>query len=734
MNSPSPSDHSDGLLRFRRDLVCQRLTMGTQAYWVLKDPLFRSLQYVKEDEYAILQLVDGQRSMQQIVNACTGLFRSKFVSPESLLRFLADAKRRRLITSSGTGIRVTTASPGGAKDMGARTWQRNLLAIRLPGMRPDSVLDIVFPILRPLFTKTFCIAYVLLLMIAALIVAINWNEIAGNISNAFANRGTRTLVQLFVTLGLVKIAHEFAHAVACKSLGGDCRELGIMLLMGAPCLYCDVSDAWLMPERWKRILVSSAGIVAELGIAAIATILWLWTGDTELRQWWLIVMVVCSISTIAVNGNPLMQYDGYFIFSDLIGIPNLASQAKAALYRTTRRWLWGEMLIGDDRDANRHQSFLALYALLSGLYRMMVLSVFAIAVFEFTSALSFAIVGVLLAGFLAKGVISPVAKATLKPPRFFSQSPRRSMRMVLPIGLALAFLSMFLVPLPRTLVVPMTIRPEGSQEIFLNVGGRLIESIAERSQVQKGDIVAALDNVVLKADLLDAQLRYKQLDTQGLNLLAQRSSDSEVTAQMVAIDAAKQSMAERIDLLRAEVSKLSLVTPTDGAIFFPSDRVIGAGDETNLESWKQTPLNTENKGAWIEAGTMACIVGHASKRESILMVDQKSASLIKKGQTVELLRPCEHSNELRGSVVEVGSTPVVVCPVELTSTGLIPMDASVASSNRNTPQRTLYQVRVALDAQSEPLPIRTVGFARIRLEPASLWSRISRNFFQSFRF
>ena len=82
----------------------------------------------------------------------------------------------------------------------------------------------------------------------------------------------RNLPWLLLSIGVVKVLHELGHAFACKHFGGEVRELGFMLLVFAPCLYCDVSDAWRLPNKWQRIAVSAAGICVEIVLAAIATI------------------------------------------------------------------------------------------------------------------------------------------------------------------------------------------------------------------------------------------------------------------------------------------------------------------------------------------------------------------------------------------------------------------------------------------------------------------------------
>ena len=99
-----------------------------------------------------------------------------------------------------------------------------------------------------------------------------------------------------------------------------------------PCLYCDVSDSWLLKSRWRRIAIAAGGMIVELSLAATCTWLWWFSLPGFFNSLCFHVMVVCSVSTLLFNGNPLLKYDGYYIFSDLIAVPNLADKAQRQLY------------------------------------------------------------------------------------------------------------------------------------------------------------------------------------------------------------------------------------------------------------------------------------------------------------------------------------------------------------------------------------------------------------------
>ena len=132
--------------------------------------------------------------------------------------------------------------------------------------------------------------------------------------------------------GVVKVIHEFGHGLSCKAFGGEVHEMGLLFLCFSPALYCNVSDAWTLPNKWHRIIISAAGIYVELMIAAAATFVW-WNTPSQpfINNLSLSLMVVCSVSTVVFNANPLMRYDGYYVLADWLEIPNLRDRANRYL-------------------------------------------------------------------------------------------------------------------------------------------------------------------------------------------------------------------------------------------------------------------------------------------------------------------------------------------------------------------------------------------------------------------
>src|SRR5262249_10525062 len=154
-------------------------------------------------------------------------------------------------------------------------------------------------------------------LLALLLAITHFSQLCARLPGASHFFSLATITHLWIAVAVVKVLHELGHGLSCKAFGGEVHEMGFMLLCLAPCLYCDVSDSWTISGKWRRMFVGFAGMYVELLIAATATFLWWFTADSMLiNRLCLSLMIVCSVNTLMLNGNPLLRYDGYYVLSD----------------------------------------------------------------------------------------------------------------------------------------------------------------------------------------------------------------------------------------------------------------------------------------------------------------------------------------------------------------------------------------------------------------------------------
>ncbi|TFH41932.1 MAG: peptidase M50, partial [Lysobacterales bacterium] len=221
-------------------------------------------------------------------------------------------------------------------------WKKRLmnpLAVRIPLVDPDRFLDTWLPIVRPFFGWIGLLIWAGIVSTGVVLAVTHWKELSAHAASQALS--PMNLVLLVFVYPIVKGLHEFGHGFATKVWGGEVHEMGIMFLVFMPVPYVDATASASFPEKSRRISVSAAGMMVELGLAALCMFLWLQIEPGIVRDIALNVMLIGGISTLLFNGNPLLRFDGYYIFSDAIDVPNLGSRANKYIAYLAQRFLCG---------------------------------------------------------------------------------------------------------------------------------------------------------------------------------------------------------------------------------------------------------------------------------------------------------------------------------------------------------------------------------------------------------
>ncbi|GAA5507001.1 HlyD family efflux transporter periplasmic adaptor subunit [Novipirellula caenicola] len=723
-------------LRVRPDLKWQRTESGTDDIWIVRDPFANEYFYLRPQERRLLMLADGTRSLSEITQTCKTLFAPEYVSPESVVDFFAEALRSGLlITSSPTGDAGECSAlveHDGAGDQAAmspnlsRPWWHQPLAIRIPGVSVDRQIERMMPLARRILSLAVRMIAVVFTLIMAGMAVVYFDQIAIHLDavtrEPVANWGILFLVVILV----LKVCHEIAHAVTCKWFGAECRQIGVMLLFGMPVLYCDVSDAWLLKQRWKRIMVSSAGMMAELFIAAVAMLLWLLLADSLLRDLCVTVMLVGSVSTVVFNGNPLLRYDGYYILSDWVGVPNLARQASVSMQTWVRQWIWNDV-VSEARieSANRFRCSISpirlrIYWIASLLYRGLVYATLGMWVYHKADPAGLGpLAAILLSSALIFGV-TPWLKAVLTPPPSRRRNRSGRFRRPLVIGAigALVIAILVWVPFPHRIKAPMTIRLADSQPIVATSAGRMVDGIPDGSFVKQGDRIATLANPDLMLSIAQEQTKLSALKTELTSLQSVRPATRQISDRIAVVTKSIDASEHQLRLLASEASQLEILAPASGVLFPATHRVQRVVSTRELRTWDHTPLTKHNRGAWIEAGTQLGTLGTPGQYDAIVLVRQQNLAYVREGQSVSLMLTHVSAGAIRGKVIEVASSATDGVPEELVSKRMV-----LPLRRGNGPGDANYQVRVRLHPSDRILALRSTGYAKIDVPWTSLWKR-----------
>jgi putative peptide zinc metalloprotease protein len=571
-------------LRIRRDLGITPQKYEGKTYYVVKDPVSLRYYRFKEQEHFLIHLMDGQHTLDDAQKAFERRFRPDRLTLEDLESFGQQLLKAGLAHNE---------SPKAGKQLWDQRKKRrrsellqaftNVLYIKIPVFDPDRLLTKMLPWLRWMFTTWFLFLSIGVMLAAVLLVATHFTTFRDKLPSYQEFFSFKTVFYLWFALGAVKIIHEFGHGLSCKAFGGEVHEMGLLFLVFSPCLYCNVSDAWTLPNKWHRIIISSAGIYVELIIAAISTFVW-WNTPSHpfVNNLSLSLMIVCSVSTVVFNANPLMRYDGYYVLADWIEIPNLRERCNRYLSRLVMDHCLGIEVQPEPYMALWRRILFVVYAIVSYIYRWVV--TFSILWFmsQFLKPYKLGVVSGMLAlaaaGSMVGWPLYRMGKNLHKRGRLPDMKPVRvTLSVAALVGLLVAACT---VPLPVTRVrqtALVQVQPEAAEKVYVVIPGTLEKLYVKDGQrVERGDVLAEFRNLQLESQLEEARAQH-DINNEEYKALARMAGESALDpgdrAKLQGRIAEAAGERNRYDRLVRELErnmeKLQLVAPRAGIVMSP---------------------------------------------------------------------------------------------------------------------------------------------------------------------
>ena len=504
--------------RLRSHTRIHRQVYRGRVWHVLQDPQSGRFHSLSDLSNLMVSLMDGRRTMQEIWEAAGRRAPDDPATQDETIQLLAQLHSADLLQGEFPPDFEEMAQR--SQDAGRRRMMaqlRNPMAIRLPLFDPDRLLSLTAPLARPLFSVFGFLAWGVLVLTGLVLAILHWPELTSDVADRVLTADSVAL--LLCVYPVVKSLHELGHAFATKVWGGEVHEVGVMLLVFIPVLYVDASASAAFKEKHRRIVVSAAGILVEMALAALATILWVRGAPGLGRTVAFNVMLIGGVSTLLFNGNPLLRFDGYYIFSDLVEIPNLGTRANAYVLYLIQRHLFGLDELETPVAEPSERKWLLLYAALSFLYRMLVS--LGIAVFLATKLV---VVGLVMAAWSIFAILMlPILKAI----RFLATSPRLQGRRRRAISLSLGALGalgalMFLVPLPYATVAEGVVITPGQAEVRARTDGFVEKvEVAAGQPVARNQTLVALRDPILdaRADVLRAEIAETEQRLEAVRMI-----------------------------------------------------------------------------------------------------------------------------------------------------------------------------------------------------------------------
>ncbi|HJU68441.1 MAG TPA: PqqD family peptide modification chaperone [Gemmatimonadaceae bacterium] len=308
--------------KLRTDLIVSRMETPEGPRFVLKDPRTRRYFRLRELEYAIARRLDGRSPTAELAPALSAEL-DVDLDASALDAFVAQLRRQGLIDDPSAPTPPREGFVRGTP-----------LYLRFRAFDPDRLLDWLIVRVRFFFTPYFVLGSAVLLGWAIITVVTHRADIMQDLTRLW---NFQSLFLAWVVVLCVVTLHEFAHGLTCKNFGGRVHEMGFMLIYFQPAFYCNISDAWLFPQKSRRLWVTAAGAYFELFVWSVATLIWtVVEPGTWISGVALIVMATSAIKQF-FNLNPLIKLDGYYFLSDLLEVPNLRQRAFSYLSGRLRR-------------------------------------------------------------------------------------------------------------------------------------------------------------------------------------------------------------------------------------------------------------------------------------------------------------------------------------------------------------------------------------------------------------
>jgi len=587
-------------LRVRPDLQITEQRYEGKIFHVVKDPVCLRYYRFNKQEYFVFSLFDGAHTMDDIRKRFEDEFRPHRLEFQDLESFARQLVTAGLVQheSVGTGKHLfqRRAKQRRTKRIAAIT---NILYWKIPVFDPDRILTWMYGYLWWIFTWTFFSLSVGLMIAALLHVLVHFQAFYDKMPRYQEFFAINTVLYMWISLGVVKIIHEFGHGLSCKAYKGECHEMGILLMCLSPALYANVTDAWTVADKWKRIVISFAGIYVELLIAAISTFVWWYTPHLPVvNNIAMCLMVLCSVSTVVFNANPLMRFDGYYMMADWLEIPNLRDRANKYITHIFQELCLGIEVPPEQYMAPGRKVLFFVFAVVSYIYRWVITFSVIFFLADFLGP-KLKILSQMLAAFSLASMFIWPAYRMIKNTRQRGRLPdMKKKRVYATVAVVLALLAgVVLIPLPVSRVHEkglVSVDPGSSDAVGLPETSYLKAIYVQEGQrVRKGDRLAEFESRELDEQLIQASSKRNAQDetyrsiTQSLSSLRGDSLDR---ARLEAETARHErtTFDSQVNLIEEQRRRVAnIVAPRDGVVMgLPKRSEIGKLFEKNFVQGK----------------------------------------------------------------------------------------------------------------------------------------------------
>ncbi|HVV02512.1 MAG TPA: biotin/lipoyl-binding protein [Verrucomicrobiae bacterium] len=541
-------------LYLRPSVRVRRQNFRGERWIVLEDPFSNQFFRLRPAAYEFVARLRPDRTVEEAWDACLQRFPDEAPGQEAVLQLLSQLYFANLLqydAATDSAQLFDRYKKRKQRELGFNLL--NIMFMRFPLLDPDRFLVKTLPFVGKFISPLGAILWLIVTGLGVRTVVDNFDALRQQGEGILA---PSNLALLYLGLVLIKALHEFGHAYFCRRFGGEVHVLGVMLMIFTPLPYVDATSSWSFRSRWQRCLVGAAGMIVEIFFAAIASFIWARTSPGTLHSLAYNIMFVASVSTLVFNLNPLLRFDGYYILSDLIEIPNLNQRAGMQLRHWSERYLFGVRRSESPAEKPGEAAWYAGYGVTSGIYRVIVFGGVLFAVAD-----RFLIIGIVMAAVcLISWVTVPMGRFF----RYLASSPNldrvRGRAIGVTAGAAAGLLLLLaVVPFPCGFRAPGVVKTTQRTALATQAPGEVAAILVRPgATVKRGEALVKLENHELELDLAAAQARRDEVAARLLQAMKEESADIAPLTQL------RDAVDKDVQKLTVDMEHLVVRAPHDG--------------------------------------------------------------------------------------------------------------------------------------------------------------------------
>lgn len=547
-------------LALRPNVRTQRQTFRGERWIVLQNPLTNQFFRLRPEAYEFVARLGPDRTVEEVWRECLERAPDSAPGQEAVIQLLAQLYHANLLQYQ---LAADTAQ---VFQRFEKTRQRefrsrllNIMFARFPLLDPDPFLVRTLPLVGKFISALGAVLWLAMVGWGLKIVADNFPALRDQAQGLIA---PDNLFLLYLGLIIVKTLHEFGHAYFCRRFGGEVHVMGILLMIFTPVPYMDATAAWGFRERWKRMLVGAAGMIVELLVAAVAAVVWSRTGQGTVHSLAYNIMMVASVSTLVFNLNPLLRFDGYYILSDLLGIPNLNQRANRQLRYWAERHLFGLRKESSPAHSRSEAGWLGVFGIASGIYRVFVFGGILLVIAD-----RFLLIGLIMAAVCA---VAWIAVPTIQFIRYLAASPKLDRHRIRAVAVSTALAAVLVgilqfVPFPAHFRAPGVIRSQQWAEVHNPTSGYAVRLLARPGEpVEAGRPLLEMANPELDLELARARAAHDEVQARI------RQALQDAVPNLKPLESVLESTRKNLQRLEADRAALTVTASQSGVWVGPA--------------------------------------------------------------------------------------------------------------------------------------------------------------------